>query len=245
VVQDVGLVKELYAACREFLPLYMIPKFVVISAMPLNASGKADERKLSQFLKDHFHTGLNETTSSAADGPPGSEEDMQNKLVAARFFGNVSAVDNDLRYFSMTSLDIMVFIKDVNTKLGVSVPLKYSSSIPTSDACPGYSQAQLVIRNSPPYARQASFTPHMMLQPRIRRIRQKDTAPPGSKRQPVKRCFTQSNMFRATTHTIVTSSSASMRSQSMYKKLFLLSGSFVPATRPSGLECEKLLCLDQ
>lgn len=133
VVQDGGLIKKLYHACREFLPLYMIPRFVVISAMPHNASGKVDERILSQLLQDHFHTRLNETTSFAIHSPLGSEEELQNELagiVAARFSGNVPDVDEDLRCFGMTSLDMMLFVKDVKANLGVSLPLQHILLIP-------------------------------------------------------------------------------------------------------------------
>ena len=56
LVDDPTLVKDLYSACRAMLPSYIIPKFVILSAIPLNLSGKVDERGLSKIVKASLHS---------------------------------------------------------------------------------------------------------------------------------------------------------------------------------------------
>jgi acyl carrier protein len=115
--QDPVLVKKLYSACRVLLPSYMIPKFVVVSSIPLNTSGKVDERRLTKIVKDCFHTSPGGGVGTAT----GDLQDMLATIVAARFSGNAPSVDDDLRSYGLTSLDFMVFIKDVKTTFGVSL----------------------------------------------------------------------------------------------------------------------------
>ena len=127
LIQDPILAKELYFACRAYLPAYMIPKFIVVSALPLNSSGKVDNQKLSQVAKNYFQTSSNELTNNIVSGSTTSLVDLQGMLattVAARFSGNTPQIDDDLRCYGLTSLDFMIFLKDLKTKFGVSLSFR-------------------------------------------------------------------------------------------------------------------------
>ncbi|KAK3179062.1 hypothetical protein OEA41_001201 [Lepraria neglecta] len=125
LVDDPTLVKDLYSACRAMLPSYMIPKFVVISPIPLNPSGKVDERGLSKIVEASLHSnpdGVTHPIGSAISTAMGLDNVLAT-IVAARFFGNKPSITDDLRYYGLTSLDFMGFIKDIQTTLGISLTL--------------------------------------------------------------------------------------------------------------------------
>lgn len=122
-IPERGFLKELDTACRASLPSYMIPKILVISAMPLNANGKLDRARLEQCL-----VGLpnlsghdqNQTTGGIRVDPKSNLEQQLASLVASRLSGNVPSDDDDLRLWGMTSLDYMGLIKDLNLSFDVS-----------------------------------------------------------------------------------------------------------------------------
>jgi amino acid adenylation domain-containing protein len=133
LVQDSALIKELYSVCRAALPLYMIPKFVVVSAIPINLSGKIDERSLSRIVKARLHTHSEGAMGTVVDKPLQTTEGLQGTLAAIvgrRFSGNLPSIDDDLISYGLTSLDFMVFIKDVKTTFGVSLTFRQVFSNP-------------------------------------------------------------------------------------------------------------------
>ena len=115
LVDDPPLVKDLYFACRAMLPSYIIPKIVVVSTIPLNPSGKVDERGLSETIKAsfHFNPGGAIRFNGNAVGTAVALDDILGTILAARFFVNKLSIIDDLRDYSLTCLELIGFIKDI------------------------------------------------------------------------------------------------------------------------------------
>lgn len=122
-IPEPGFLKELDTACRASLPSYMIPKILLISAMPLNANGKLDRARLEHCLirlpNLNGHDQKQTTGGIGVDTKSNLEQKIAS-LVASRLSGNVPSDDDDLRLWGMTSLDYMGLIKDLNLTFNVS-----------------------------------------------------------------------------------------------------------------------------
>ncbi|KAG9230477.1 hypothetical protein BJ875DRAFT_546147 [Amylocarpus encephaloides] len=146
LVQDTTLIKKLHYACRALLPPYMIPKFIVVSAIPLTLSGKVDEQKLSQIVKVSFITRADMNTSTlSADLTPTNDSlgEILASIVAARFSENTPFSDDNLRSYGMTSLDFMVLVNDVKRKFNVSLTFREVFDNPTIRCIAGVLEKKL------------------------------------------------------------------------------------------------------
>ena len=122
---DPVLVKQLYSTYQVMLPLYMIPKLVEVSVVPLNASGKIDQRCLSNAFMASFDTetaGAIRHTESAIS-TAATLEDTYTRIVAARVSANKSLMTEDLGHYGLTSLDFIRVIGDIRAIVGVSLTL--------------------------------------------------------------------------------------------------------------------------
>ncbi|KPM37546.1 Linear gramicidin synthase subunit B [Neonectria ditissima] len=125
---DSAIIRELYSACRMSLPSYAIPNFVLVSAIPLTPSGKVDEQKLFRMVRDrsretpprHFDLPFS-GGRPCADTDISDLQEMLANMTAAPFSGDAPWIDDDLRYYGLTSIDFMLLIKGMSTTFGVSL----------------------------------------------------------------------------------------------------------------------------
>jgi amino acid adenylation domain-containing protein len=124
-LHEASLSKRLFLKCRAFLPAYMIPKLVVVSAIPLNLAGKIDERALLGLVENHRHVARGPAMTYATDKLSCEElHEILASMVANQISGNVPDVDDDLIAYGLTSLDFMFFIKNVSNSFSVSLRLR-------------------------------------------------------------------------------------------------------------------------
>ncbi|KAL8913403.1 MAG: hypothetical protein Q9171_001782 [Xanthocarpia ochracea] len=124
-VDDPALVRELYSACRALLQSYMIPKFVVVLAIPLNPSGKVDEQGLSKIAEASFRSDPDGMTHPVSKiiSKTRDLDGMLATIVASRFFGDKPSVMDNLKHYGPTSIDFMRFLKDVQNTLCIALSL--------------------------------------------------------------------------------------------------------------------------
>lgn len=114
-VDDPALVRELYSACRVVLKSYIIPEFVVVSVIPLNPSGKVDERGLSTIIKASFRSDPDDITHPVNNVVNRTEDlgDILATIVSSRFFSNKPSVTDHPNHYGLTSFVFIRFFKDV------------------------------------------------------------------------------------------------------------------------------------
>ncbi|KAJ4309002.1 hypothetical protein N0V84_011755 [Fusarium piperis] len=146
---DSALVRELYSACRISLPAYAIPRFVLLSAIPLTPSGKVDEQKLSRMVRDCSrenppgHSDLLASRRPCASTDIVDLQEMLANMTAAPFSGGAPYINDDLRYYGLTSIDFMLLIKHVSSACGVSLTFQEVMRNPSIQAIAGILKEKL------------------------------------------------------------------------------------------------------
>ncbi|PYH90753.1 acetyl-CoA synthetase-like protein [Aspergillus ellipticus CBS 707.79] len=123
-------VDRLLSVCHATLPSYMVPEIIPVSAIPLNASEKIDQKRLDLLLDSHLQASSRILEADAGVETTATEQTVA-RIVSEQLNRPVRSARHNLLSLGMSSLDTMAVLKCLHLELGVSLSLREVLQSPT------------------------------------------------------------------------------------------------------------------
>ncbi|RAH86810.1 acetyl-CoA synthetase-like protein [Aspergillus japonicus CBS 114.51] len=123
-------IDRLSAVCRATLPSYMVPEIIPVSAIPLNASEKIDQKRLDLLLESHLQSASGILELDATAGITATEQTIAN-IISEQLNRPVRSARSNLLSMGLSSLDAMAVLKHIYLEFAVSLSLHNFLQSPT------------------------------------------------------------------------------------------------------------------
>ncbi|PYH43509.1 acetyl-CoA synthetase-like protein [Aspergillus saccharolyticus JOP 1030-1] len=116
------LIERLSGVCRATLPSYMVPEIILVSAIPLNASEKIDQKRLDLLLESHLQSASGILELDATAGNTATEQIVAT-MISEQLNRPVRSAQSNLLSMGLSSLDAMAVLKQIHFEFAVSLSL--------------------------------------------------------------------------------------------------------------------------
>ncbi|RAH75046.1 acetyl-CoA synthetase-like protein [Aspergillus aculeatinus CBS 121060] len=123
-------IDRLSGVCRATLPSYMIPEIIPVSAIPLNASEKIDQKRLDLLLQSHLQSASGILEQDAMAGNTATEQIIA-EMISEQLNRPVRSARSNLLSMGLSSLDAMAVLKHIYFEFAVSLSLHNFLQSPT------------------------------------------------------------------------------------------------------------------